>query len=32
MTLFGQTLQGAASDYGTLISFGLFLGIVVKNI
>ena len=30
--LFGQILQGAMSDYGALISFGLFLGIVVENI
>ena len=30
--MFGQILQGAMSDYGTLISFGLFLGIVVENI
>ena len=30
--LFGQILQGATSDYGALISFGLFFGIVVENI
>ena len=30
--LFGQILQGAMSDYGALISFGLFLGIVVENV
>ena len=30
--LFGQILQGAMSDYGALISFGLFLGILVENI
>ena len=31
-SLFGQILQGAMSDYGLLISFGLFLGIVVENV
>ena len=30
--LFGQVLQGAASEYGTLVSSGLILGKVVKNI
>ena len=30
--LFGQILQGAMSDCGVLISFGLFLGILVENI
>ena len=30
--LFGQILQGTMSDYGALISFGLFLGIVVENV
>ena len=30
--LFGQILQTALSDYGALISFGLFLGVVVENV
>ena len=30
--LFRQILQGAMSDYGALISFRLFLGIVVENV
>ena len=30
--LFGQILQGTMSDYGALISFGIFLGIVVDNV
>ena len=30
--LFGQILQGAMSNNGALISFGLFIGILVENI